>query len=114
MVLFHVTANAEWSSLPLSGLFVSMLERLAVSSSAAAPKAEDLEGTTWTPVEVLDGFGRLEAAETLPGVAGPDLVAAPAGPELRPGVYDGGRRMLARNVLRPGDELTAARLAGLG
>ncbi|NSY40089.1 DUF4159 domain-containing protein [Leisingera sp. ANG59] len=109
VVLFHVTANAEWSSLPLSGLFVSMLERLAVSSSAAAPKAGDLEGTTWTPVAVLDGFGRLEAAETLPGVAGPDLVAAPAGPELRPGVYDGGRRMLARNVLRPGDELMAAR-----
>ncbi|NVK15173.1 MAG: DUF4159 domain-containing protein, partial [Rhodobacteraceae bacterium] len=109
VVLFHVTANAEWSSLPLSGLFVSMLERLAVSSSAAQSKAKDLEGTTWTPVEVLDGFGRLEAAETLPGVAGPDLVAAPAGPELRPGVYDGGRRMLARNVLRPGDELTAAR-----
>ncbi|MBY6066087.1 DUF4159 domain-containing protein [Leisingera aquaemixtae] len=109
VVLFHVTANAEWSSLPLSGLFVSMLERLAVSSSAAQPKAEDLEGTTWTPVEVLDGFGHLEAAETLPGVAGPDLVAAPAGPELRPGVYDGGRRMLARNVLRPEDELLAAR-----
>ncbi|KIC09497.1 LytTR family transcriptional regulator [Leisingera sp. ANG-M1] len=109
VVLFHVTANAEWSSLPLSGLFVAMLERLAVSSSAAQPDAEDLEGTTWTPVEVLDGFGRIEAAETLPGVKGPDLVAAPAGPELRPGVYDGGRRMLARNVLRPGDELQAAR-----
>lgn len=109
VVLFHVTANAEWSSLPLSGLFVSMLERLAVSSSAAQPDAADLEGTTWTPVEVLDGFGRLEAAGTLPGVPGPDLVAAPAGPDLRPGVYDGGRRMLARNVLRPGDELRAAR-----
>ncbi|MBT5928660.1 MAG: LytTR family transcriptional regulator, partial [Rhodobacteraceae bacterium] len=26
IVLFHVTANAEWSSLPLSGLFVQMLE----------------------------------------------------------------------------------------
>ncbi|OED46830.1 LytTR family transcriptional regulator [Rhodobacteraceae bacterium (ex Bugula neritina AB1)] len=109
VVLFHVTANAEWSNLPLSGLFVSMLERLAVSSSAAAPKAEDLEGTTWTPLQVLDGFGRMEAAETLPGVAGPDLVAAPAGPQLRPGIYDSGRRMLARNVLRQGDELSAAR-----
>ena len=109
VVLFHVTANAEWSSLPLSGLFVSMLERLAVSSSAATPKAEDLEGTTWTPVEVLDGFGRIEAAETLPGVKGPDLVTALAGPELRPGIYTGGRRVLARNVLRPGDELLAAR-----
>lgn len=108
VVLFHVTANAEWSSLPLSGLFVSMLERLAVSSSAAAPQAEDLQGTTWTPVEVLDGFGRAAPAGTLPGVRGPDLVAAPAGPQLHPGVYSGGRRMLARNVLRAEDDLAAA------
>ncbi|MFW8633424.1 DUF4159 domain-containing protein [Cribrihabitans pelagius] len=109
VVLVHVTANAEWSSLPLSGLFVAMLERLAVSSAAAAPSAEDLEGTTWTPVEILDGFGRLEEATALPGVKGPDLAAAPAGPELRPGIYSGGRRMLARNVLRAGDVLRPAR-----
>jgi hypothetical protein len=37
VVLFHVTANAEWSTLPLSGLFVQMLERLAVSARGAAP-----------------------------------------------------------------------------
>src|SRR6056297_2683180 len=59
VVLFHVTANAEWSSLPLSGLFVQMLERLAVSSAMAPPDMAELEGTTWQPVEVLDGFGRL-------------------------------------------------------
>ncbi len=35
VVLFHVTANAEWSTLPLSGLFVRMLERLAVSTRPA-------------------------------------------------------------------------------
>ena len=27
VVLFHVTANADWSNLPLSGLFVEMLRR---------------------------------------------------------------------------------------
>ncbi|CAN0575442.1 unnamed protein product, partial [Laminaria digitata] len=43
IVLFHVTANAEWSTLPLSGLFVQMLERLAVSSAAAQPEIEDME-----------------------------------------------------------------------
>src|SRR6056297_1709521 len=59
VVLFHVTANAEWSSLPLSGLFVQMLERLAVSSAMAPPDMAELQGTTWQPVEVLDGFGRL-------------------------------------------------------
>ena len=29
IVLFHVTANAEWSNLPLSGLFVEMLRRIS-------------------------------------------------------------------------------------
>ncbi|GGH28236.1 N-terminal double-transmembrane domain-containing protein [Cribrihabitans marinus] len=99
VVLFHVTANAEWSSLPLSGLFVEMLERLAVSSMAKAPDAADLEGTTWTPVQVLDAYGRLSEAETLPGVDGADLASAPVGPDLRPGLYRSGDRRLARNVL---------------
>ncbi len=43
VVLFHVTANAEWSSLPLSGLFVEMLERLSVSTTSAAPR----QPTNW-------------------------------------------------------------------
>ena len=108
VVLFHVTANAEWSNLPLSGLFVEMLERLAVSSSAKPPAAADLEGTTWRPLEVLDGFGKLNDGATLPGVAGPDLAAAPAGPDLRPGIYESGDRVLARNVLGVDARLTSA------
>lgn len=108
VVLFHVTANAEWSSLPLSGLFVEMLERLAVSSSAKSPVAADLAGTIWTPLQVMDGFGRLSDAATLPGVDGPDLINAPSGPKLRPGLYQNGGRRLARNVLRPEDRLTPA------
>lgn len=109
VVLFHVTANAEWSTLPLSGLFVEMLERLSVSSSGTAPEAAELEGTTWTPVQVMDGFGALREAGNLPGVDGPALVSAPLGPDLRPGLYDGGERRLARNVLREGEALVTAR-----
>ncbi|AVO38956.1 DUF4159 domain-containing protein [Pukyongiella litopenaei] len=108
VVLFHVTANAEWSSLPLSGLFVEMLERLAVSSTAKAPEAADLEGTTWTPLQVMDGFGTLSEAGTLPGIDGPELATAPVGPALRPGLYQSGDRRLARNVLEPGAVLTPA------
>ncbi|MFC4214518.1 DUF4159 domain-containing protein [Pseudophaeobacter arcticus] len=108
VVLFHVTANAEWSSLPLSGLFVRMLERLAVSSAAKPPEAQSLEGTTWRPLTVLDGFGRSIDASTLPGVAGPDLIDQPAGPALRPGLYQSDSRSLARNALAHGDLLTAA------
>ncbi|NIZ60352.1 LytTR family transcriptional regulator [Sedimentitalea sp. CY04] len=108
VVLFHVTANAEWSNLPLSGLFVEMLERLAVSTTAKPPREDELEGTVWTPINVLDGFGRLSEAGTLGGVDGPKLVSAPTGPDLRPGLYDSGSRKLARNVLRVDDQLQSA------
>ncbi|MFT7592762.1 MAG: hypothetical protein ACI8R4_000069 [Paracoccaceae bacterium] len=108
VVLFHITASAEWSTLPLSGLFVEMLERLAVSSSAKPPEAADLQGTTWTPVQVLTGFGDLHDAGTLPGVDGPALAEAAAGPDLRPGIYDSGKRRLARNVLGLEDRLVVA------
>jgi Domain of unknown function (DUF4159)/Aerotolerance regulator N-terminal len=120
VVLFHVTANAEWSSLPLSGLFVEMLQRLAVSSSARTPEAGELEGTVWTPVQVMDGFGALSDAGTLPGVDGPALVAGEMGPGLRPGLYQSGKRRLARNVLAADAELLTAvwpariPVAGLG
>lgn len=108
IVLFHVTATAEWSSLPLSGLFVEMMERLAVSSSAASTTVASLEGTTWIPQRVLDGFGTLSDAGTLPGVDGPQLVQAPTGPMLPPGLYTSGDRTLARNVLTADSTLLPA------
>lgn len=102
VVLFHVTANAEWSTLPLSGLFVQMLERLSVSSTTARPEASDLEGTTWQPVQLLTAAGRIEPAGTLPGVPGERLIDAPLGDDLRPGLYQGPDSTLARNVLSTG------------
>jgi hypothetical protein len=108
VVLFHVTANAEWSTLPLSGLFVQMLERLAVSSMPAEPEASELEGTTWQPVRVLDAFGGLGEAGNLPGVSGETLIEDPLGPDLRPGLYQGDERSLSRNVTPRDAELTPA------
>ncbi len=101
VVLFHVTANAEWSTLPLSGLFVQMLERLAVSSAVALPDLMEMQGTTWRPAQVLNGFGTLDDAGTLPGVPGEILITDPIGPDLRPGIYDGPDRQLALNVIKP-------------
>jgi hypothetical protein len=108
VVLFHVTANAEWSSLPLSGLFVRMLDRLAVSSVGQGMDAADMEGTTWQPVTVLDGAGRVQDAQTLPGVDGAALIADPLGPDLRPGLYDGGDRRIARNTMSADTQLEPA------
>lgn len=108
VILFHVTANAEWSTLPLSGLFVQMLERLAISTRPVAPDAEDLAGTIWTPQEVLDGFGVLRDAGTRPGVTGENLVSAPLSAEVLPGLYSGEDRRLARNVMVQDATLVAA------
>ncbi|MGV6803986.1 MAG: DUF4159 domain-containing protein [Ruegeria sp.] len=99
VVLFHVTADAEWSSLPLSGLFVEMLDRLAVASAAKSRQVEHLQGTTWEPIQVMDGFGNLTDAGNLAGVDGPTLVSGVLGPTVRPGLYESGKQKLALNVL---------------
>lgn len=108
IVLFHVTANAEWSSLPLSGLFVQMLDRLAVSSRADARTAEELAGTTWVPDEVLDAFGRVSDAGALPGIPGEVLAEATAGPDTPPGLYAGEERRIALNVIHAETTLSPA------
>ncbi|MGB3245995.1 MAG: DUF4159 domain-containing protein [Sulfitobacter sp.] len=106
IVLFHVTATAEWSTLPLSGLFVEMLERLAVSTSSATPDAAAMEGTVWTPIRVMDGYGALSDAGNLGGVDGVDLVTAAPGADMPPGIYATGERRLARNVFTADSTLT--------
>ncbi|WP_296420833.1 DUF4159 domain-containing protein [Pseudooctadecabacter sp.] len=108
VVLFHVTANAEWSTLPLSGLFVQMLERLAISTRPAAPDADELAGTTWLPEDSLTAFGDLERADTLPGVPGEDLVTNAPSAVMPPGLYAGEDRRIAVNVIGPEQTLSPA------
>ncbi|WP_226779671.1 DUF4159 domain-containing protein [Oceaniglobus trochenteri] len=105
VVLFHVTANAEWSTLPLSGLFVQMLERLAVSTRPARPSTQDLEGTTWSPDVVMNAFGQIEDAGTLPGIEGGALAAAVPSAATPPGLYAGEDRRIALNVVSQETEL---------
>ncbi|MEL7027460.1 MAG: DUF4159 domain-containing protein, partial [Pseudomonadota bacterium] len=99
VVLFHVTANAEWSTLPLSGLFVEMLDRMAISTRPAVPELEDLAGTTWQPDQILTGFGEIEDAGVLPGVAGERIAEGNLAADLPPGLYAGEDRRLALNVV---------------
>ncbi len=101
VVLFHVTANAEWSTLPLSGLFVQMLERLAISTPAGRPEAGELAGTIWTADQVVTAFGTVEDAGELAGVPGEALAEAQPGPATPPGLYAGEDRRVALNVLGP-------------
>lgn len=102
LVLFHTTANAEWSNLAISGLFVEMLDRLVRSAraSAAAPEADRAEQPFWLPELVLDGFGRTTEAEGLAPVAAADFARGPA-PGAPAGLYRGGERVAALNAGGP-------------
>ncbi|HKM63658.1 MAG TPA: DUF4159 domain-containing protein [Acidisphaera sp.] len=85
IVLFHVTANADWSNLPLSGLFVDMMRRL-VDLSVGVPATND--ATVLAPAETLDGYGQLAAPPpAASGLAADAFATAPASPRHPPGLY---------------------------
>lgn len=86
LVLFHTTANPEWSDLALSGLFVDMLARIVALSSGVA----DARGETdLPPLEVLDGFGVLGAPPaTARALSVSEAGVTPVvGPRQPPGYY---------------------------
>ncbi len=63
VVLFHVTANSDWSNLPLSGLFEQMLRRILDLSRGAGPPAAAQgaasENQAFAPLRALTGYGEL-------------------------------------------------------
>lgn len=108
VVLFHVTANAQWSTLPLSGLFVSMLHRLTSASNVQGAEAGDLSGQTLSPVAVLDGFGHLRDAGLLASIDGDAFLTAQASKTTPAGVYKTQQRAVALNVFGQRDVLAPA------
>lgn len=99
VVLFHVTANADWSTLPLSGLFVGMLDRLAqVAGAPAARRAPS--GMDWQLTRALTARGVLIPANERPPVPGDALAKAP-GPDLPPGLYQADGNVVAVNLGAP-------------
>ncbi len=99
VVLFQITANTAWSNLPLSGLFVQMLERLAVSTAPARRELAELEGQIWSPEQIMDGFGTLSDGTALGGIEGAALAEGVVGPISPPGIYANGDRRVALNVM---------------
>lgn len=101
VMLVHTTANAEWSNLALSGLFVGMLDRVVQSARRSpADPADTAEAAHWTAEAVLDGFGRPQAPEGLAPVAAADFAAGP-GPLAPAGVYAAAERRAALNAGGP-------------
>ncbi|HRO16359.1 MAG TPA: LytTR family transcriptional regulator, partial [Paracoccus sp. (in: a-proteobacteria)] len=102
VVLFHSSANADWTNLPLSGLFVQMLDRLVQSARAtvADESAAADEAPHWTAEIVLDGFGRPQLPGALAPVPAGDIATGP-GPGVPAGVYAAGERRVALNAGGP-------------
>jgi hypothetical protein len=103
IVLFHVTANSDWSNLPLSGLFVEMLRRAialgpsqvavetgtdasAIEASPAAQRGVSMSALP--PLQTLDGFGQLIPPPLRAAPLAPDkLDSTMPGPDHPPGYY---------------------------
>ena len=103
LVLFHITANSDWSNLPLSGLFVEMLRRLNTLSSVSpvAGNSSDTDSGTSAsasfanevrdllpPYKSLNGFGELNAPpSTARAISARMFSRAKPGPNHPPGLY---------------------------
>ena len=93
VVLVHTTANADWSTLALSGLFVQMLQRL-IGLSQGVADTESAEAIP--PLQTLDGLGRLgtppaaAVAITAKEIEGGHDQPAPSPRLLRPRRYQAG------------------------
>ncbi len=121
LVLFHVTANSDWSNLPLSGLFVEMLRRIATlgksggisasgeaDSSARADATASETANVLAPTQTLDGFGVLRnpppTAEAIPASRILDARPSAAHP---PGYYGPQGAPRALNLVSPKTVLKA-------
>jgi hypothetical protein len=104
IVLFHVTANSDWSNLPLSGLFVEMLRRIMTlgpsqvgleqgeqaATLEAAPTAASSPASSGAlpPIQTLDGYGQLSSPPLRAAPLAPDKIDTTApGPDHPPGYY---------------------------
>ncbi|MFT0892391.1 DUF4159 domain-containing protein [Pseudochelatococcus sp. G4_1912] len=114
IVLVHVTADATWSNLPLSGTFVDMLRRIIAMSGkntgSDAATADALE--TASPLRILDGFGvfRNPPATARPIVRG---ISTRASIDHPAGFYGTSEAPIAVNALNPEDRLAALDLSAV-
>ncbi len=107
LVLFHISSTADWSNLPLSGLFVSMLQRLTEHANGLAIPADD---TLLSPALSLDGEGNLgPPPATARGLRASAFASTPVSPEHPPGLY-GPRN--GRRALNATSQITALQAAG--
>jgi hypothetical protein len=115
IVLFHVTANASWSNLPLSGLFLEMLQRIGSLDPTQGVAATDT-AAEFAPRLVLNGYGDLVAPDTgTRAIAATAMDKAIVTAQTPPGLYvrQGQERALNLALISKDMLPMAASLAGI-
>lgn len=113
LVLVHTTANAAWTNLPLSGVFVEMLQRLVGLSQGVA---SGVSKTPLPPLETMDGYGRLrQPPATALAIPGGEADQATVNPRHPPGYYgtETARRALNLSQSLPDPEAIGALPSGV-
>ncbi|PKQ03818.1 MAG: hypothetical protein CVT73_14740 [Alphaproteobacteria bacterium HGW-Alphaproteobacteria-12] len=108
IVLFHVTANRDWSNLPISGLFVEMLRRtIALSQGTSGGETRpERENDLLNPVKTFNGFGRLGTPPaTVTAISVEEFESAERSPRHPPGLYGTPANPRALNLATPALEL---------
>jgi Domain of unknown function (DUF4159)/Aerotolerance regulator N-terminal len=120
IVLFHVSAEATWSDLPLSGQFVEMLRRIVQLSRASGVSQTEKAGDSLPPYRLLTALGSLTPQEgdarplDMRTADGKPATAPRASFENPPGLYGSEDGFTALNlmakdaVLHPLDNGTAS------
>jgi hypothetical protein len=108
LVTVLTSANAEWSGLPLSGLFPAMLARLTALSHGAPPKPEEV----LPAAALLSAFGDVTPAAGAAGISAAALAQTQVSPLHPPGLYGAGAAALALNLGGHVPPVAAAALPG--
>lgn len=105
VVLVHTTANADWSTLALSGLFVQMLQRL-IGLSQGVADTDSAEAIP--PLQTLDGLGRLGTPPAAAiAITAKEIEGGTVSPRHPPGYYGRGDTKRALNLSATIKELKA-------
>jgi hypothetical protein len=124
LVFFHITANPDWSNVPISGLFVEMMQKILELSlmqvmqsgngpetapeTSAAPSAPEALLKPW---RALDGYGKLgEPGERMQPVTAAQIDSARSSASNPAGFYGPQNALRSINVMREGDELAPVEL----
>jgi hypothetical protein len=108
IVLFHVTAEATWSNLPISGSFVEMLRRIAnLSRNTGAIRTGNttVAAEALPPYRVLGADGELTAPPSHVRPLDDAALQTPANYDHPAGLYGTADGFIARNVLSEDDAL---------